>query len=98
MWVGRRTANTHIFVMAPACACGMRSSWYMTLTPQQKEGIDGEEENMKEFTVFPHRDCDITPISMDTAKEQKMDLAFNNYRENILGNHSNHYIQGEHPR
>lgn len=32
--------------------------------------------------VYPHRDCEVTPVSLHSIKETKVNLAFNHYKEN----------------
>lgn len=48
-----------------------------------REGLDGENDMNTVLKVYPHRDCEITPVSLHSIKEPKINLAFNHYKESI---------------
>ncbi|KAK3099181.1 hypothetical protein FSP39_000618 [Pinctada imbricata] len=49
-----------------------------------KENMVGTTDDMtKVLTVFPHRDLDITPVTLECIKEQKLNLALNNYKATV---------------
>lgn len=47
-----------------------------------KESLDGENDMNTVLMVYPHRDCEVTPVSLHSIKETKVNLAFNHYKEN----------------
>ncbi|CAC5357197.1 Protein cramped-like [Mytilus coruscus] len=49
-----------------------------------KENVPGAEtEPVPVLTVYPHPDCDITPLTLQATKEPKINITFSDYRENM---------------
>ncbi|KAJ8321235.1 hypothetical protein KUTeg_001211 [Tegillarca granosa] len=49
-----------------------------------RESLDGESESLKHLVVFPPKECDITPVSLNAVHETRVQLAFSNYKEQIM--------------
>ena len=55
------------------------------MTFDQKESVPGAEaEPVPLLTVYPHPDCDITPLTLQATKEPKINITFSDYRENMV--------------
>ena len=57
-----------------------------SFTLLQKEnlaGADSEPDIGPILTIYPHPDCDITPLTLQATKEQKINITFSDYRENM---------------
>lgn len=44
--------------------------------------MDGENDMNTVLKVYPHRECQVTPVSLHSIKDTKVNLAFNHYKEN----------------
>lgn len=44
--------------------------------------MDGENDMNSVLMVYPHRECQVTPVSLHSIKDTKVNLAFNHYKEN----------------
>lgn len=56
---------------------------FTLLQKENLSGADSEADISPILTVYPHPDCDITPLTLQATKEQKINITFSDYRENM---------------